>query len=150
MLFSEYKNNLIKEELNISQIEFIEILESKNIVLHNLNNINTLDIKTILYLLSNVFIIILCCFYFFQTNNITNLFSYILAFLLLLLSFDNISKEIKKIVIPIYIYIVKKMKVDLKILESIKSSTKIEKKYLLKIDEFKNINYKDLYKIFEL
>lgn len=150
MLFAEYKDSFIKENLNISQIQFIEILESKNIVLHNLNNINILDIKTILYLLSNVFIIILCCLYFFQTDNITNLFSYILVFLLLLLSFDNIFKEIKKIIIPIYIYIVKKMKVDLKILESIKSSTKIEKKYLLKIDEFKNINYQELYNIFEL
>lgn len=149
MLFSEYKNESIKKDLNNSQMELLKILESKNVVLHNITSFKKMNKKTIFFLSFNLSILFLSIILLFFKNSF---FTYFLTILLLFFSINNIIIDRKKIIIPIYFYIVSNMRVSLDVLEAIKSSSNIENRYLSKISENKNINinYKKLYKIFNL
>lgn len=150
MLFSEYSNEFIKNKLNNSQTELLKILESKNIVLHNIKHLKLINKKAMLFLFFNFSTFFLSLFILFLTND--SIFEYFLITLLLFFSINNIIIERKKIIIPLYFYFVSNMRVSLDILEIIKSSPNIDNKYLSKINENKNvnINYNKLYNIFEL
>lgn len=149
MLFSEYKNESIKKDLNNSQIELLKILESKNVVLHNITSFKKINKKTIFFLSFNLSILFLSIILLFFKNSF---FTYFSIILLLFFSINNIIIDRKKIIIPIYFYLVSNMRVSLDVLEAIKSSSNIENRYLSKISENKNINinYKKLYKMFNL